>query len=285
MQRSSFKVQYRKFRMLIARFFSYGFFIVFATLGIAVALIERFVPFLRIPHLETMMILVLVYALLIYVVTERAKVLDDIHENIRGARAAVYPSREAVYSKIPLVIARAAANPLGRRRIFHAALHGRGGRRIARPPLEDPLFALFDQEIDRCVVSTGAGMWHVYEIYDISDEERLDAVIELLERRKDAEGYEVRAFSLPDGLPHLSPLIIGDEDLLIGVDDPRYYRAGAVTHLQGREHVRLAREYFYSLWNDPRARVLKSETGVRTGEIDALRARIAGRAVPDAQAG
>jgi hypothetical protein len=35
--------------------------------------------------------------------------------------------------------------------------------------------------------------------------------------------------------------------------------------------VRLATEYFYSLWNDPRIRVLKTETGVDWGEIDALR--------------
>ncbi len=58
------------------------------------------------------------------------------------------------------------------------------------------------------------------------------------------------------------------------MDDPRYYRAGAVTPLSGREHVRLAREYFYSLWNDPRARVLKSETGIRREEIESLRARL-----------
>ncbi len=285
MQRPSFEVQYRKFRMLIARFFSYGFFIAFATLATAFALLERFVPILHVERFETMMILILVYAILVYVVTERAKVLDDIHANIRGAKAAVYPTRDAVYTKIPLVIARAAANPAGRRRIFHASLHGRGGRRIARPPQADPLFALFDQEIDKCVASAGPGMWNVYEIYDISDEDRLDSVVELLERRKDAEGYEVRAFVLPDGLPHLSPLIIGDEDLLIGVDDPRYYRTKAVSHLQGREHVRLARDYFYSLWNDPRIRILKTETGVRSEEIDGLRARLSTAAVPDVQAG
>jgi hypothetical protein len=42
-------------------------------------------------------------------------------------------------------------------------------------------------------------------------------------------------------------------------------------HLRDRDPVRLATEYFHSLWNDPRIRVLKTETGVVWGEIDALR--------------
>jgi hypothetical protein len=33
----------------------------------------------------------------------------------------------------------------------------------------------------------------------------------------------------------------------------------------------LATEYFYSLWNDPRIRVLKTETGVNRDGIEHLR--------------
>ena len=274
MDRASFKTQYRKFRILVSKFFSYWFFILFATVGTVFAILERFTHMFHVENLEPFMILILVYALLVYIVTERAKVLDDIHDSIKSSKAVVYPTRESVYTKIPLMIAKASANSRGRRRIFHAALHGHSGKRIARPPQPDPLFDLFDSEIDKCVASTGAGMWHVYEIYNITDEERLDSILELLEKRKDAEGYEVRAFSLNYALPHLSPLVIGDEDLLVGLDDPRYYRVRAATHLQGREHVQLATEYFYSLWNDPRIRVLKTETGVERKEIEALRSRI-----------
>jgi hypothetical protein len=231
------------------------------------------------------MILILVYAILVYIVTERAKVLDDIHDSIKSSKAVVYPTRESVFTKIPLIIAKASAGGKGRRRIFHAALHGHSGKRIARPVQPDPLFDLFESEIDKCVASAGAGMWHVYEIYNITDEERLDSIRELLEKRKDAEGYEVRAFSLSDAIPHLSPLIIGEEDLLVGVDDPRYYRMRAATHLQGRDHVRLATEYFYSLWNDSRMRVLKTETGVEWNEIESLRGRIRAESEIREQAG
>ncbi len=274
MSRASFRTQYGKFRMLISKFFSYWFFILFATLGVAFAVVERFTHFFRVDNLEPVMILVLVYALFVYIVTERAKVLDDIHENIRSSKAVVHPTRESVYTKIPLVIAKATADSRGRRRIFHAALHGASGRRIANLSRPDPLFELFDAEIDKCVASAGAGMWTVFEIHNISDEEQLERVREALERRKDAEGYEVRAFSLNEGIPHLSPLIIGDEDLFIGVDDPRYYRMSAATHIQGGGHVRLATDYFYSLWNDPRIRVLKTETAVEWKEIEALRGKI-----------
>lgn len=274
MNRVTFQTQYRKFRLMISKFFSYWFFILFATIGTAIAILERFTHVFNAEHLESVMILILVYALLVYIVTERAKVLDDMHDNIKCSKAVVYPTRESIYTSIPLIIAKASANSRGKRRIFHAALHGHSGRRIAKPPQPLPLFDLFDGEIDKCVASAGAGMWHVYEIFNITDEERLDSIQELLETRKEAEGYEVRAFSQSNALPHLSPLIIGDEDLIIGVDDPRYYRLYAGTHLKGRDHVRLATEYFYSLWNDPRVRVLKAETGIEWKEIEALRSKL-----------
>lgn len=267
-----FRTQYRKFRALTARFFSYWFFIIFATVGVGVALVERFTKMLRIESLEPIMILVLAYAILVYIVTERAKVLDEIHENIRSAKAEVYPTRESVYMAVPLIVAKASADAYGRRRIFHAALHGFGGKRIAKPPRPDPVFDVFDGAIDRCVASTGPGMWRVYEIYNVPDEERLDGLVDLVAKRQDAEGYEVRAFARVDGLPHLSPLVIGDEDLLLCTDDPRYYRASSAVHLRGRDPVRLATEYFYSLWNDPRIRILKTETGADFREIEALRA-------------
>jgi hypothetical protein len=133
------------------------------------------------------------------------------------------------------------------------------------------VFEVFDGAIDRCVASTGPGMWRVYEIYNIPDEERLDVLLEMVGKRQSAEGYEVRAFAHAEGIPHLSPLVIGDEDLIIGVDDPRYYRASSAVHLRGRDPVRLATEYFYSLWNDPRIRVLKTETGVDRDGIEKLR--------------
>ncbi len=274
MNRTTFKTQYRKFRMLISKFFSYWFFIVFATVGTAFAILERTTHVFHVENFEPLMVLILVYALLVYIVTERAKVLDDIHDSIKSSKAVVYPTRESVYMKIPLLIAKTTADSSRRRKIFHAALHGHSGKRIAKLSQPDPLFELFDSEIDKCVASTGTGMWHVYEIYNIADEERLENIRELLEKRRDAEGYEVRAFSLNDALPHLSPLIIGNEDLLIGIDDPRYYRVRAAAHLQGREHVRMATEYFYSLWNDPRIRVLKTETGVEWGELETLRGKI-----------
>jgi len=262
--------------MLTARFFSYWFFVIFATLGVGIAVMERFTNVLGVQHLEPLMILILTYAILVYIVTERAKVLDDIHENLRSAKAEVYPTRESVYMAVPLIIARASADTHGRRRIFHAALHGLGGKRLAKPTKPDPVFEVFDGAIDRCVASTGPGMWRVYEIYNIPDEERLDVLLELVGKRQSAEGYEVRAFAHAEGIPHLSPLVIGDEDLIVGVDDPRYYRASSAVHLRGRDPVRLATEYFYSLWNDPRIRVLKTETGVDRDGIEQLREEFRG---------
>jgi hypothetical protein len=209
-----------------------------ATLGVAIAVMERFTNVFGVQHLEPLMILILTYATLVYIVTKRAKVLDDIHENLQSAKAEVYPTRESVYMAVPLIIARASPDAQGRRGIFHAALHGLGGKRLAKPSRPDPVFEVFDGAIDRCVASTGPGIWRVYEIYNISDEERLDVLVELIGKRQNAEGYEVRAFVHAEGIPHLFPLVIGDEDLLVGVDDPRYYRASSAVHLRGREEFR-----------------------------------------------
>jgi len=157
MKTTTFRTQYRKFRMLTARFFSYWFFVIFATLGVAIAMMERFTNVLGVQHLETVMILILVYATLVYIVTERAKVLDDIHENLRSAKAEVYPTRESVYMAVPLIIARASADTHGRRRIFHAALHGLGGKRLAKPSRPDPVFEVFDGAIDGASPPPGRG--------------------------------------------------------------------------------------------------------------------------------
>src|SRR4030065_97611 len=143
MRTMTFKTQYRKFRMLTARFFSYWFFIIFATLGVAIAVMERFTKVLGVEHLDPLMILILAYAILVYIVTERAKVLDDIHENLQSAKAEAYPTRDAVSTAAPLLIARASADAQGRRRIFHAALHGLGGKRLAEPGTAAPPFEGF----------------------------------------------------------------------------------------------------------------------------------------------
>src|SRR4030067_519268 len=139
MRTMTFQTQYRKFRMLTARFFSYWFFIIFATLGVAIAVMERFTKVLGVEHLEPLMILILAYATLVDIVTERAKVLDDIHEHLQSATAEEYPTRESVYMAVPLIIARASAHAPRRRASVHAALPGLGGTRPAGPGRRDTL--------------------------------------------------------------------------------------------------------------------------------------------------
>jgi len=62
-----------------------------ATLGVAIAVMGRFTNVFGVQHLEPVMILA--YTTLVYIVTERAKVLDDIHENLGSPKAEVYPTR------------------------------------------------------------------------------------------------------------------------------------------------------------------------------------------------
>ena len=64
-----------------------------ATLGVAIAVMGRFTNVFGVQHLEPVIILILAYTTLVYIVTERAKVLDDIHENLGSPKAEVYPTR------------------------------------------------------------------------------------------------------------------------------------------------------------------------------------------------
>ena len=160
---------------------------------------ERFTNVFGVQHLETVMILILAYATLVYIVTERAKVLDDIHENLRSDKAEVCPTRESVYMAVPLIIARASADAHCRRRIFHAALHGLGGKRLAKPSGPIPCRGTSTGRSSVDVASTGR-MWPLCEIYN-NPTKRPDVMVAPIGKRQNqrptASGLRARRSDTP----------------------------------------------------------------------------------------
>jgi hypothetical protein len=174
---------------------------------------------------------------------------------------------------IPPVIERVNHQQRGTKRLFLAALHGHSGHRLASRTAVIPEFAAFDAALLRCIKASGSE-WLVHELYNITEEQRLDEITSWLRETENEDGYEVRSFCLPDSIPHLAPLIIGARDLFLGLEDPRYYRVQDVIHVYDEGAAELGAKYFESLWNTPGLFVLRSALRVNDAEIDRLRSSI-----------
>lgn len=201
-----------------------------------------------------------------------------INSTLELSRATIFKGQEETYSAAAEVIARTSLNLAGEKSILLCALHGHSGKRRTVRQDSTTGFEYFSSQMRKCINSSGTGMWQVREIYNITDEDRLEMILKRLENADNSVGYEVRAFCLQNVLPQLSPLVIGDKDLFIGWDDTTYYGPKQAIHIKGQEFVRSGTEYFESLWNDKRLFVLRSNLGIEADKVKSI--RVAMKALP-----
>ncbi len=76
--------------------------------------------------------------------------------------------------------------------------------------------------------------------------------------------------SIPDALSQLSPLVIGDEHVFLGLQDPRFNRIARAIHLRGRAYAEFAENYFEELWSDDRAKLIRRPSGLDHNAIKEL---------------
>jgi len=200
--------------------------------------------------------------------------LKEINNTLQQSRATIYPGQAEAYAAVAEAIVRTSLSKQGEKALLLAALHGHSGKRRTVRQESDLTHESFANQMYNCILSSGPGMWYVRELYNITDEDRLQMVMGRIEKAGNAEGYEVRAFCLQNVIPQLTPLVIGDEELFIGWDDPTYYGVRGAVHIRGQIFARTATEYFDSLWNDKRAFVLRSGIGIETEQINSLRAAL-----------
>lgn len=184
-------------------------------------------------------------------------------------------SREAVYGAIINAIRAVERDETASRTLFLGALHGHSGRRRLSRSSPNPTFASFDNELLRCVKSSGPGMWHVRELYNITTLDRLEEIVGWLRQTENEDGYEVRAFCEPLAISHLAPLVISDHHAFLSLEDNRFFRVTAGVHIEDRAAVALVLRYCETLWSDPRAFILRTGYGVDYAKLGELRARIA----------
>lgn len=187
-----------------------------------------------------------------------------------------YMTQEEAYANAVAIIEAGFDTPLTNRTLSLMALHGPAGDRVAElAKAEEPGLQLFDAALERCILDTESA-WHVRALYNITTEDRLSMIIRYLRRFREAKRYEVRAYSLPSAIPLMSPLVVNGYDVLLGIEDRRYFRTGKSIHLTGRAAASVANEYFESLWHDSRVFRLRTQVGVNLPEVKRLTAGLGG---------
>ena len=99
-------------------------------------------------------------------------------------------------------------------------------------------------------------------------------MLERMEKRRDVDGYEVRIFCIPDAISHLTPLVIGSNDVFLGLEDTRYYCVQEALHIRDKESRILVTKYFDALWNDKRVYELRSAMQIEDSGIQKARSKI-----------
>lgn len=184
-------------------------------------------------------------------------------------------TQEEAYERAISVITEGFDTELTNRSLSLAALHGPAGDRVAeQDDAEEPVLGRFDAVLESCILGSGAAAWHVRAMYNITTPERLDMVLRYLRRWRRSKRYEVRAFSVPEAIPLMSPLIVNGYDVLLGVEDRRYYRTGKCLHITGRAAAAVATEYFDALWHDERVFKLRTQVDTDVREITRLGERL-----------
>jgi hypothetical protein len=134
----------------------------------------------------------------------------------------------------------------------------------------------FDEEICQRIKQE----WKVRRLWVVTSEKELDDVIRDFVDRKELSDlslpYEVRVLVYPQTLPPLQVLIVGRDNVLIGLDSQR---APGVTEngirFKGESFVNVALEDFESLWELDKAHHVRTRLdGKNTTAIRAARARL-----------
>jgi hypothetical protein len=186
-----------------------------------------------------------------------------------------YSSPYRVYSMIPEVIGKIERQSAGTKQLSIGILHGKTARPESKPGVTDegPWYKEFDEAIRKCIKSAGPGMWYVREFKNITTPDRLERTTKLMSEA--TEGYDVRAVCIPNLLPCLSPLVIGEEDVFLATMDTGKRRVGSAIHIRSREAVEFVNSYLALLRDYEPHFTLRSEEGQNEKQVKKLRSVIA----------
>lgn len=182
-----------------------------------------------------------------------------------------YSSPYQVYSVIPEVITAVEKQCPGTKQLSIGILHGRTAAPDSKPGVSDEgsWYKAFDEEIKKCINSAGPGMWYVREFKNITTPDRLERTVSLMNQA--TEGYDVRAVCIPNLLPCLSPLVVGDEDVFLATMDTGKRRVGSAIHIHSREAVEFVNSYLALLRDYEPHFTLRTGEGPNDKQVKKLR--------------
>jgi hypothetical protein len=201
--------------------------------------------------------------------------LRHLSEGMQRPTATALRSPEALYGSICSALD-AANKRSGPKILRHGILHGHVGEQRVIPAKRARYYSRFDDELTRCVKSSGPNSWQVRQIYLIASEDRLNMVLQWLNEVSNAQHFSVRVFVPPFALPCLSPIIVDETLASLAVDDPGIYRVKSGVELTGREVVAVLSDYFDAIWNDSRAHEIRSVNRMIEPAVASLRQELDG---------
>jgi hypothetical protein len=203
----------------------------------------------------------LIAAVLLYLVSERSDLVDRIQAS-GSSRSFALRSQEEAYGAACRAMESVWHNAGDEKVIRMATLYGARGDRVAETHDVVENFKRFEYLLGQCVLAKGTDAWSVKVLYNVTTRPRLDMILASMDRWRNAERYEVRVFFRPDAISLLGPLIVGGRNLLLGLEDERYYRTSRAIHIEGEDVTALGVQYFESLWSDRETIVLRSSSGI-----------------------
>lgn len=185
----------------------------------------------------------------------------------------IYRTADEAYTEACSVIDRIDATVDGEKCLFLCPLHGTLSDNMHPALLSasgstTEFHKRFDETLEKCIKSSGKNRWNVKYLYNVPTIDRLKMIRGHIKR--DAEAFEVRTLCMPQLIPQLSPLIIGDKDIFLGAIDSRNFRIDSAIHLVSIDAVRFFERYISSLWDSRLVYRLRSVLGINRAEVERL---------------
>ena len=116
--------------------------------------------------------------------------------------------------------------------------------------------------------------WTFYEVTGIYSDERLKMKMEQCKGLIGEKGYLVRAFITVNSPSVINPLIIGENDVILGTDDEKLNTPKKAVHLHGKKYAELFETYFNSHFNKRNIYTLRDDDGIDNDEVTRLKNKL-----------
>jgi hypothetical protein len=102
----------------------------------------------------------------------------------------------------------------------------------------------------------------------------LASLTEFMNASANAPAYEVKSYCTHSSLPILAPLVVANNDVLLGVEDAIKYELKNAVHITGRSFAIWASRYFVDVWEQAPFSI-RSRGGIDADGMEDLRKAVA----------